>query len=149
MGCYVFMFSLGIHTHNWTEWLRANHSWLHYEEIYRYCGGCGDKEYQLLSLVCPTKKRTGEYCYWCKGYALQWEAHFDKIQVLCDNELMKEKRPRPGMPAKVERNLEMYQLRNEGWSMPELARKYKIGLPTVSDILTRLAIQERRGSLKG
>ena len=105
-------------------------------------------------MVCPTKKRTGEYCYWCRGYAKQWEAHFDKIKVMCDNEAYENymeaiKKRRRGMPAKVERNIEMYGLRNEGWSMPELAKKYHMHISSVSQIITRLAIQERRGSIKG
>ena len=89
-------------------------------------------------MACPTKKRTGEYCHWCKGYAKQWEAHFDKVQVICDNRVMN----KGGRPIKKERNTEMLKKRRSGYTLPMLMEEYGLKKSTVSEVLKRTALLE-------
>lgn len=135
------------HIHDLTLWERGfKHSWKHYIEAERHCRKCNYKEYQLLELFCPTFKRTGEYCFWCRPYAKIWQNHFDKLQIVCDNEPMK----KAGRPARLERNMEMYEKRKKGYTLSMLMNEYGFkAKSSVSEILTRLAKQEKEGVITG
>lgn len=133
------------HHHTWSEWHDGygnNHPWQHVKMLERFCMKCGEVDYQLIELMCSTKKRTGEYCHWCKPYAESWEKYIKSLSF--DKSLTGEYTPNMNpqkynlafWPNKADktRNKKIFDLIEDGELVTRVAQKYHLSRQRVYQI---------------
>lgn len=118
------------HVHRFGEWRESygnNHYWNHAKTTERTCVVCGESELQLLELDCSTKKRTGEYCHWCKPWAHRWYEMIDKSRYTPYTKVMpKYKTGHKYNEPLTKRNQALYEYIEEGHTYAEASKKFDV-----------------------
>lgn len=123
--------------HRFTEWKEARkHCWLHYSEIIRWCEVCGLTERSIKDFFCPTKRKTGKFCYWCVQWEQVYLSQVDETEILWDFEKLHK-----GRPEKKERNKQIVALLDKGLSYGVVSDAFGLTKPTVFAIAKRTRLR--------